>query len=365
MSTAIDCITQTSQLNYSHKNHEKRITGTVMKNTENPDGSWLLCIHNIPPKPPYLRAKAARRLSALGAVALKNAVYVLPDGDRQRDGLLWLSREIEEGGGRAFACLAAFDVAIGGMDDGRIKALFIEARDAQYRDLAAEAQAVFEALGDPQEADEARRAETAAWMAQLRSRFDAIGAVDFFGAPGREIVEGILAGAEKWLRLAAAGADQSPGADTTLRPEAYRGRTWVTRPGVHVDRIASAWLVRRFIDPDAVFRFDAKSVAPGDVRFDMAEAEFTHEGAECTFEVMIRRFGLQDDLALKPLGAIIHDIDLDERHPTRPESPGIAALLAGIVLRTDHDEERLDQGFQILDGLLEFFRRGSHSKKVR
>ncbi|WP_052812705.1 chromate resistance protein ChrB domain-containing protein [Desulfonatronum thioautotrophicum] len=335
-----------------------------MKTNDNPPGAWLLCIHNIPPKPAYLRAKAARRLSTLGAVALKNAVYVLPDGDRQRDGLLWLSKEIEEGGGRAFVCLAGFDVAIGGMDDGRIKALFVEARDAQYRELAAEIQPLFEALGEPHEADEARRGETAAWLAQVRSRFEAIVAVDFFGAPGREVVEGILAGTEKWLRLAAAGEEEGPETDTALRPEDYQGRTWVTRPGVHVDRIASAWLIRRFIDPEAGFRFDAKTVSPRDVRFDMAEAEFTHEGAECTFEVMLRRFGLLDDPALKSMGVIIHDIDLEELHPARPESPGIAALLTGIALRTNDDQERLNQGFQVLDSLLQFFRETSKGRQA-
>jgi len=328
-----------------------------MNNTENPSASWLLCIHNIPPKPPYLRAKAAKRLASLGAVALKNAVYMLPDGDRQRDGLLWLSREIEEGGGRAFVCLAAFDVGIGSMDHGRIKTLFVEARDVQYRELAAEAQPVFEALGDPREADQGRRKETAVWMAQLRNRFEGIVGVDFFGAPGREVMEGLLAGTEKWLRLAAAGKNKAQETDPAVRPEDYQGKTWVTRPGVHVDRIASAWLIRRFIDPAARFRFDARAASPQEVRFDMAEAEFTHEGEECTFEVMLRRFGLMNDPALKSVGAIIHDIDLDESHPARPESPGIAALIAGIVMRTDDDEGRLNHGFRILDDLFEYFRR--------
>lgn len=327
-----------------------------MNNTEKTDISWLLCIHNIPPKPPYLRAKAAKCLAALGAVALKNAVYVLPDGDRQRDGLLWLSREIEEEGGRAFVCLAAFDVGIGSMDHGRIKALFVEARDAQYRELAAKVQPVFEALSDPREADQGRRRETAAWLAQLRNRFEGIVTVDFFGAPGREVVEGFLAGTEKWLRLAA-GEIKALETDSALRPEDYQGRTWVTQPGVHVDRIATAWLIRRFIDPAARFRFDAKATSPREVRFDMAEAEFTHEGEECTFEVMLRRFGLMNDPALISVGAIIHDIDLDESHPARPESPGIAALIAGIALRTDDDEERLKHGFRLLDDLSEYFRR--------
>ncbi len=91
--------------------------------------AWLLCIHNIPPKPPYLRAKVARRLAALGAVAVKNAVYVLPNNERQQDGLVWLAREIEQGGGRAYVCGASFDVTGGGLDDAHIRNLFVEARE--------------------------------------------------------------------------------------------------------------------------------------------------------------------------------------------------------------------------------------------
>lgn len=341
---------------------------------------WLLCIHNIPPKPPYLRAKAARRLAALGAVALKNAVYVLPDGERQRDGLLWLAREIEEGGGRAFVCGACFDVEAGGLTDAQVKALFVDARDAQYRELAAEAQPEFEALGDPHETDAPRRDAVAAWAAQLRARFEAVAAVDFFGAPAREMVEGLLAGAERWLRLGAPGTARAVQTETYLRADDYKGCVWVTRPGVHVDRIASAWLVRRFIDAEAAFRFgppECRTDGPDGpdgpdrtgragssrcIRFDMAEAEFTHEGELCTFEVLSRRFGLDADPALAAVGAVIHDIDLDERHPARPESPGVGALIAGITLRTDDDDERLERGFRVLDDLLEYFRRSAPAR---
>ncbi|WMW65133.1 chromate resistance protein ChrB domain-containing protein [Nitratidesulfovibrio liaohensis] len=354
------------------------------------DLSWMLCIHNIPPKPPYLRAKAARRLAALGAVALKNAVYVLPDGEPQREGLLWLAREIEEGGGRAFVCGASFDVEAGGLTDAQVKALFVDARDAQYRELAAEAQPEFETLGDPREADAPRRDAVAAWAAQLRARFEAVAAVDFFGAPAREMVEGLLAGAERWLRLGASGTARTVQTETYLRAEDYKGLVWVTRPGVHVDRIASAWLVRRFIDAEAAFRFGppseggagvsdrfgkagragsagatGKAGAAGSgrcVRFDMAEAEFTHEGELCTFEVLLRRFGLDADPALAAVGAVIHDIDLDERHPARPESPGVGALIAGITLRTNDDDERLERGFRVLDDLLEYFRRSAPAR---
>lgn len=318
------------------------------------DVNWLLCIHNIPPKPAYLRAKAARRLAALGAVAVKNAVYVLPHGERQRDGLVWLAKEIEEGGGRAYVCGARFDVSGGGIDDTHIRSLFVDARDADYRSLGAEYQPLFEALGDPQGENAPDAAEVQGWVGQLRARYDAVLAIDYFGAPGREVVEGILAGAGRWLRMKALAG--GPG-DEVLDPALYRGRTWVTRPSVHVDRIASAWFVRRFIDPQAAFRFDARALDPGDIRFDMTEAEFTHEGSQCTFEVMVRRFGFESDPALTVLSQVIHDIDLDESAPSRPESAGVAALLNGICLCTDSDLERVERGGNLLDGLFEHFDR--------
>lgn len=319
------------------------------------DNRWLLFIHNIPPKPPYLRAKASRRLAALGAVAIKNAVYVLPQNERARDGLYWLAREIEEGGGRAFVCSAQFDVGSGGLDDAQVRALCVEAREAQYRELADDVQPTFAALGNAHEATSEQRAQVAALLAQWRARFAAIVGVDHFGAPAREVVEGMLDGTEHWLRRATASEVPAAQATAMLHPADFQGRVWVTRPGVHVDRIASAWLIRRHIDPAARFAFDASGKVAG-TRFDMAEGEFTHEGEECTFEAMVRRFGFRDDGAMAAVAAVIHDIDLDEAHPSRPESPGIAALMTGITLRTNDDEARLEHGFRVLDDLLEYYR---------
>ena len=168
---------------------------------------WILCIHNIPPKPPYLRAKVARRLAALGAVAIKNAVYVLPDNAAHRDGLMWLAKEIEDGGGRAFVCAASFDVQAGGMGNDQIESLFVQARDEDYRALAVESRPVFENLGEARDADAARREEVAGWLHQLQTRFEAVRTIDFFGAAGREAVEGILDGAQRWLRLAGTSGD--------------------------------------------------------------------------------------------------------------------------------------------------------------
>ncbi len=133
----------------------------------------------------------------------------------------------------------------------------------------------------------------------------------------------------------------------------YRARTWVTRTGIKVDRMASAWLIRRFIDPEARFKFvPAKGYEPeqGELRFDMFEAEYTHEGELCTFEVLLQRFGL-DDRALRDVAEIVHDIDLEDARYGRVEAPGVAQLVAGIAAAHRDDEERLRRGSALFEDL--------------
>lgn len=139
----------------------------------------------------------------------------------------------------------------------------------------------------------------------------------------------------------------------SMEASGYRGRTWVTRSGIKVDRMASAWLVRRFIDPAATFKFvpaKAYQPAPGELRFDMSEAEFTHEGELCTFEVLVQRFALTDP-ALRVVAEIVHDLDLKDARYGREEAPGIGQLVAGIVAAHADDEARLARGAALFDDL--------------
>ena len=141
--------------------------------------------------------------------------------------------------------------------------------------------------------------------------------------------------------------------------EKPHGQTWVTRRGVHVDRIASAWLIRRFIDPEARFKFVAdKGYVPemGEIRFDMFEAEYTHEGDHCTFEVLLARL-CQPEPALQAIAEIVHDIDLKDGKFGREEAAGIKTLIAGIAAATDDDSRRLERGASALDDLYEYFRK--------
>jgi hypothetical protein len=310
---------------------------------------WLLLIHQIPPSPSYLRVKVGRRLQSLGAVAVKNSVYVLPLGDDALEDFQWIRREILAGKGDASVCEGRF---VEGLSDDAVETLFNSAREADYVELAREARALQSSL--------ARRgkrsiteAKAEAAVRRLRKRLGELAEIDFFGARGRDSVEGLLGSIESALRPSEPVEESQEKAMGEVR-----GRTWVTRRGVHIDRIGSAWLIRRFIDPDARFRFvqAPEEVAPAELRFDMFEAEFTHEGDLCTFEVLLRRFGLAD-AALARIGEIVHDIDLKESRFGHAETIGLDHLIAGVAMRHKDDEARLTDGAAAFDGLYEYFKR--------
>lgn len=238
---------------------------------------WLLLIHQVPPKPDYLRVKFRRRLHRLGAVPLKRTVYALPAGDQSREDFEWLARDIVAAGGEATVCEASF------------------------------------------------------FDTQTDHRLDA------------------LAG-----RLAQPGSIMVP---ATEKPN---GRVWVTRAAIYVDRIASAWLIRRFIDPAAQFRFVVPTDyqhQPGEIRFDMYDGEFTHEGDRCTFETLCRHYALADP-ALSAIGEIVHDIDCKDEKFVRPETTGVHVVLDGIVEANSSDPDRLARGAALFDDLYTQFRKG-------
>jgi hypothetical protein len=311
------------------------------------EARWMLLIHQIPPKPPYLRVKIGRHLQRIGAVAIKSSVYALPRNDETLEDFQWVLREVVKGGGDASLVEARF---IDGLSDEQVLALFQSAREQDYRDLASQARAVAPSLPKRGPPPENRRIELANQVSRLRRRLSELAAIDFFGAPGREIAEGLVSEMEARVKPAAESRER---ARSTLHPEEYRGRTWATRAGIKVDRMASAWLIRKFIDPQARFKFvPAKGYEPheGELRFDMFQAEFTHEGDLCTFEILLGRFGLQEP-ALRAIAEIVHDIDVKDAKYGREEAPGVAQVVAGIAAAHPDDEARLERGMALLDDL--------------
>ena len=320
--------------------------------------SWLLLIHQLPAKPAYLRVKIWRRLQNLGAVAVKNAVHVLPMNEETQEDFEWLMREIVEGGGEAVVCEARL---IDGISDQDVRALFERARDADYEEVAKNARALAKSLRRNAKAE--TLAERRTQVARLRKRLAQVVSIDFFGAIGREKAESLLRELEIRLSEGEAVKDKMKDKASIDSAESafgtLRDRTWVTRQGVYVDRIASAWLIRRFIDPQARFKFvSGKGYRPdpGELRFDMFEAEFTHEGDKCTFEVLLERCA-QKDAALRAIAEIIHDIDLKDDKFGRTEVAGIRTLIEGISVATKDDSDRIARGTEVFNNLYEYFKK--------
>lgn len=313
------------------------------------ESKWLVLVHQIPPSPAYLRVKVGRHLQRVGAVAIKNSVYALPYGEEAQEDFRWVLAEVSKGGGDGTVFGAHL---VGGMSDEQLTRLFQAARELDYREVAERVRALSKGLPRRGAPPPSLRAEVVAQLARLRRRLEEIVAIDFFGAPGRELVEGALGGLEGRL---GSGSLESAGASApvTHRREEHQGRTWVTRVGIKADRMASAWLIRRFIDPQARFKFvPAKGYIPeaGELRFDMFDAEFTHEGEACTFEVLLSRFGLAD-APLRHLAEVVHDIDLKDSKFGREEAPGVARLVQGIAVARASDDERLERGSALFDDL--------------
>ena len=310
---------------------------------------WLLLIHQLPTKPAYFRVKIWRRLQGIGAVAVKNTVYALPANAETQEDFEWLLKEIVEGGGEAMVCEARL---VDGLSDGQVQALFDAARDEDYEALTKEARDLSAKLDATVAQQE--DAEPLAQVRRLRKRLMEIVAIDFFGATGRLTAESLIAALEARIAEDNEMTEEQPQAGTDLT-----GRVWVTRQGVHVDRIACAWLIRRFIDPGAVIRFvPGKGYVPqpDELRFDMFEGEITHEGDRCSFEVLLGRAGLTDP-ALQSIAEIVHDIDLKDGKFAREEATGIAHLIAGVAMANKDDEQRVAQGAPIFDNLYQYFRK--------
>jgi len=316
------------------------------------DAGWLLLIHQIPPKPNYFRVKIWRRLQKLGAVAIKNSVYALPSSDQAQEDLNWVLREIVEGGGDASLVEARL---VEGLDDEQVKEMFRAARDADYQAVAGEARELARGLPRKGEIPQQKRGEIEAAAARLQKRVADIAGIDFFHARSRESVDGLLKEIEQKLTVRASDKEATP-AQPVEKP---RGATWVTRTGIHVDRMASAWLVRRFIDPKAKFRFvSAREYRhrPGELRFDMFDGEFTHQGELCSFEVLLARFEITD-AALRAIAEIVHDIDLKDEKYGRADNTGVEHLINGIAMAHPEDEVRLQRASSMLDDLYEYFKR--------
>jgi hypothetical protein len=310
---------------------------------------WLLFVHQAPPSPSNLRVRTWRRLQQLGALPVKQAVYALPDTPATREDFEWLKTEVKDAGGDA--SVFAADNIDPWSDDALVEA-FRRARQEAYDELAREIQRVLSRVNASRRPRGTRAPAVGRLVELFRGRLSALERIDFFGSAGRDRAVSLVAQLDDRARAPRPTAPRLPagqGAD----PASFTNRLWVTRPRPGVDRMSSAWLIRRFVDPSARFAFapDRDTLpAPDALPFDMFGVEFGHHGDGCTFETLCTLFGIHDPAAGR-VAAIVHDLDLKDARFGAPETTTIGTLIEGLEFTTTDDDALLERGIMLFESL--------------
>jgi hypothetical protein len=308
-----------------------------------------------------------RKLQKLGAVALKNSVYVLPANEKTYEDFQWLKQEIESAGGEAAVFRAG---SVAGATDEEIITAFRDARDAEFSALAAELNGLSGRIREQSRAKHLSPGRLAAHeteLDKLHSELERVIANDFFAAKGRAGALNAYERCQKAIRLSQSPVRKSSsraGKAGALNIADYRGRRWMTRRKLHIDRLASAWLISQFIDKRPRFYFvDNNETIDSAIPFDMFGAEFTHHGEDCTFETMLKRFGLTGIKGLRDLAEIVHDVDLKDDKFNRLEAAGLNAIIEGLSESLRDDRKLLQQAGVIFDGLFTLFGKQANEHK--
>jgi hypothetical protein len=276
-----------------------------------------------------------RKLRRFGCLGLNTSAYVLPDIPACHERLDWLAKQVQDAGGEATVSRVSL---IEGITDETIISRFRSQADAQYASL-------LKGLRNATKKTERSARAREAALRKFRRWFNEIRDADYFEADHRHDADAAIAGWEQSLR------GESLKALPVLKPDDFQKRTWVTRPRPEIDRCASAWLIRRFVDRSAKFLFASKRTArPKVITFDMLEGDFTHEGDRCTFETLCQRFGVKQKPILE-LAQMIHDADLEDSKFGRGEAVGIDLMLKGLARMGKSDSEILERGIEAIEAL--------------
>jgi hypothetical protein len=297
------------------------------------DAPWLLLVFSLPASRASQRVEVWRKLQRYGALALRSSGYVLPNTAANQEKLEWLATAIRNYKGQASVVqVQAFD----DLPDKSLRQLFVEARSRDYERLLREVKKI---------AALSHLRRPAGRLARLRRQFHEIEVIDFFVSPLRSRVEALLARAEE---PELARDDRR----SKRRSAEYVNRVWMTRPRPGIDRVSSAWLIRRFIDPKARFIFGSDpSAHPAAIPFDMFHSRgFGHRGEDCTFETLRKEFAIRD-ARVGRIAQTIHDADLGDEKFGRVEGHGLDQVLNGWAQQELADDELLQRGMELIEGL--------------
>ena len=296
--------------------------------------AWLLLTFSLPSKRASQRVEVWRKLQRYGTVPLGNSGYLLPSSPTNEERFQWLAAAIRKYGGDASVVQVK---SIDNISTPQLMGRFSEFRTREYQELIRELQAWSSA---PSQKRAAGR------LSRLKNRFQEIVEIDFFDSPLQERVRELL------KRASMSRAAKPVPQNRKISIKDYKGRVWVTRPRPGVDRCASAWLIRNYIDPKARFAFAAEGQVPtGAVPFDMFDEEgFGHRGDDCTYETLEKQFRIRD-AKIAVIGQIIHDVDILDDRFGRKEGYGIDEVLKGWARQKIPDHKLLERGMQLIEGL--------------
>ena len=313
---------------------------------------WLLIFYSVPSHPVSNRMMIWRKLAKAGAVQLKGAVYILPATEEHEEFLQWLIGEVKSMGGDG-AFVRSTDIRT--MTDADIRKLFTTQADQEYHRLEKALDVLerkIQNLRKGSKSEEGKR--LTAQTAKFTKEYDDVRKRDYFESSMRQILKKRIQALEIRLRNAGEKAPEDATSIMTRRTQDYQGKVWATRKNPFVDRMASAWLIKRFIDPKASFVFiddrDVASVDKNRVAFDMRGGAFTHVADLCTFEVLVRSFRIKDK-AVKRIAEIVHDLDVKDDKYGKPEAAGVEDILAGIRKTAKNDADGLGRGMAAFEML--------------
>lgn len=307
---------------------------------------WLLLLATLPPTPTRHRVGVWRKLQRMGAMRLRGSGWILPETPETIERFQWLVQEIQSVRGEA--TLLRVD-RIDTMTEEEITALFHKARAPEYQAAMEGCRALLAHLDRSRASSRGSAAPLRGKLDGMKKELDRIQSIDYLGAPIGPRARALWETTAKRLRAVETGPRATGGRHRTSLPP--RGSTWVTRPRPHIDRIASAWLIKRYCDPEATFAFaDAADAARKGIPFDVLGADFGHHGEDCTFETLVKRFGVKDR-RVKVIAEIVHEADLRDGKFTRNEATGVDLAIRALAESTDADHDLLERGMAIFEGL--------------
>jgi len=314
---------------------------------------WLTLLTTLPPTPTRHRVGVWRKLQRIGAVRLRGSAWLLPERADTTELFQWLVQEIDAFRGEATLLHVE---RIENMTPEQVTALFHRARTAEYDVVVQGCRDILAQLDRSRASQRGAVPALRAKLDTLRRELDRVQAIDYLQSPAGPRALALWETTAKRLRATEAGPRASAGGGRR-RALPPRGSTWVTRPRPHIDRIASAWLIKRFCDPEATFAFaDAADAARKGIPFDVLGAEFGHQGDDCTFETLVKRFAVKDR-RVRIIAEIVHEADLHDGKFTRTEATGLELAIKGLAEAVPDDQELLERGGLLFDGVYTVLKR--------